>query len=230
MRRGEITFTEALRLLELPDHLQAGVYEQSKQHGYTLDAAIRITTARLDTEAKAAEARQRLADEGTRLIVDPADEFGSDQVHLHHLWDENDITAAKTADICVAHIDTHGRVEYFATTPKPWPWQPPAPAPAVGPSPRRGQTTPTPPTPVTMPIPQKISTHTTEETPPGTTRSPRSSAVPPPNSPPRCWPSSPCSAGKTMKTKTSPLAAGHQLPPARGRLSSGAAACVDRHR
>src|SRR5664280_1244054 len=127
MRCGELTFTEALRLLELPDHLQAGVYEQGKQHGYTLDAAIRITTARLDTEAKAAAARQRLADEGTGLIEDPAEEFGSDQVHLHHLWDENDITAAKTAGICVAHIETHGRVEFYATTPKPWPWQPPAP-------------------------------------------------------------------------------------------------------
>ena len=129
MRRGDLSFTEALRLLELPDHLQAGVYEQGKQHGYTLDAAIRITTARLDTEAKAAAARQRLADEGTRLIGDPAEEFGSDQVHLHHLWDENDITAAKTAGICVAHIDSHGRVEYYATTPRPWPWQPPAPRP-----------------------------------------------------------------------------------------------------
>jgi hypothetical protein len=105
------------------------VYEQGKQHGYTMDAAIRITTARLDTEAKAAAARQRLADEGTRLVGDPADEFGPDQVHLHHLWDEHDITAAKTADICVAHIDTHGRVEYYATTPRPWPWQPPAPRP-----------------------------------------------------------------------------------------------------
>ena len=62
-------------------------------------------------------------------IGDPADEFGSDQVHLHHLWDENDITAAKAAGICVAHIDTHGRVEYYATTPRPWPWQPPAPRP-----------------------------------------------------------------------------------------------------
>ena len=163
MRRGDLSFTEALRLLELPDHLRAGVYEQGKQHGYTLDAAIRITTARLDTEAKAAAARQRLADEGTGLIVDPADEFGSDQVHLHHLWDDNDITAAKTAGICVAHIDTHGRVEYYATTPRPWPWQPPAPRPGGRPSPRRGQTTPTPPTTVTMPTPQRISTHTTAE-------------------------------------------------------------------
>jgi len=127
MRRGDLTFTEALRVLELPDHLQAGVYEQGKQHGYTLDAAVRITTARLDTEAKAAAARQRLADEGTGVVGDPAEEFGSDQVHLHHLWDANDITAAKAADICVAHIDTHGRVEYYTTTPRPWPWQPPAP-------------------------------------------------------------------------------------------------------
>jgi len=118
-----------LRLLELPDHLQAGAYEQGKQHGYTLDAAIRITTARLDTEAKTTAARQRLADEGTGLIGDPAEEFGSDQVHLHHLWDDNDITAAKAAGICVAHIDSHGRVEYYATTPRPWPWQPPAPCP-----------------------------------------------------------------------------------------------------
>ena len=129
MRRGDLTFTEALRLLELPDHLRAGVYDQGKQHGYTLDAAIRITTARLDTEAKAAAARQRLADEGTKLVVDPAEEFGSDQVHLHHLWDDNDVTAAKTAGICAAHIDSHGRVEYYATTPRPWPWQPPAPRP-----------------------------------------------------------------------------------------------------
>src|SRR5664279_5113960 len=121
MRCGDLSFTEALRLLELPDYLRAGVYEQGKQHGYTLDAAIRITTARLDTEAKTAAARQRLTDEGTGLIGDPADEFGPDQVHLHHLWDDNDITAAKTAGICAAHIDSHGRVEYYATTPGPGP-------------------------------------------------------------------------------------------------------------
>ena len=127
MRRGELTFTEALRLLELPAHLQAGVYDQSKQHGHTLDAAIRITTAHLETEATAAAARQQLADEGTRLIGDPAEEFGPEQLHLHHMWDDDDISAAKSAGVCVAHIDTRGRVEYYATTPRPWPWQPPTP-------------------------------------------------------------------------------------------------------
>ena len=111
MRRGELTFTEALRLLELPAHLQSSVYDQSKQHGYTLDAAIRITTTHLETQAKAAAAREQLADEGTRIIGDPAEEFGSGHVHLHHMWEENDITAATAAGIRVAHIDTQGRVE-----------------------------------------------------------------------------------------------------------------------
>lgn len=125
MRRGELTFTEALRLLELPEYLQAGVYEQSKQYGYTLDAAIRITTAHLETDAKAKAARHKLADEGTELIGDPADEFGAEQLHLHHMWEEDDISAAKATGVCVAHIDGRGRIEYYATTPRPWPWQAP---------------------------------------------------------------------------------------------------------
>ena len=204
MLRGDLTFTEALRLLELPDQLQAGVYEQGKQHGYTLDAAIRLTTARLDTEAKAAAARQRLADEGTRLVGDPADEFGPDQVTC---TTSGTSTTSPPPRPPTSASPTSTPTAGSSTTPPPpgpGPGSHPHPAPATGPSPHRGQTTPTPPTTVTMPTQQKISPHTTRERPSGTTPSPRSSTAPTPNSPQRYSPSSPFSAGKTMKTKTSP--------------------------
>lgn len=119
---GDLTVTDALRLLDLPAGLHTAVYDQAKEHGYTLDSAIRITQARLDTATKVQALTEQLTADGIRIIADPATEFGANS-WTHHLWDPTDIDAAKTAGICVACLAS-GNVEYFATTPKPWPWQP----------------------------------------------------------------------------------------------------------
>lgn len=119
---GDLTVTDALRLLDLPAELHTAVYDQAKEHGYSLDGAIRITQARLDRATKVQALTEQLTADSIRIIADPHTEFGANST-AHHLWEPVDIDAAKTAGICVACL-TSGDVEYFATTPQPWPWQP----------------------------------------------------------------------------------------------------------
>ncbi|WP_051266034.1 ParB/RepB/Spo0J family partition protein [Nakamurella lactea] len=122
MTAGELTVTDALRLLELPATLHDSVYQVTKDQGYGLDQAIRLTQNRLDIEARDAELVKRLTAEGIRIVADAREEFGGNS-YAHHLYAPDDIEQAKESAVCVAVVE-HGRAEYYATTPKPWPWSP----------------------------------------------------------------------------------------------------------
>ncbi len=121
MADGALTVTDALRLLELPAELHQPVYQQSRDHAYDLDQAISITQSRLAAGARDQKLVEQAVADGLRIIVSPDAEFGSGSSYAHHLWEPADIDRAKQSGICLAHI-IRGRVEYYATTPKPWPW------------------------------------------------------------------------------------------------------------
>lgn len=122
MAAGELTVTDALRLLELPATLRDNVYQATKDQGHSLDQAIRLTQNRLAAEARDAELVQELTAEGIRIIADARDEFGGNS-YAHHLYAPDDIEQAKESGVCIAVVE-HGRAEYYATTSKPWPWTP----------------------------------------------------------------------------------------------------------